>query len=121
MAFQRLKQFKDLEFSYDAPAGMTVKFYSDIVAGVQGPMALACTLAFAATTGRVTATLPLDAGATGATAASPLIEGTLYQVVVTSTGIVRLFGGLVRARQVGTWFNGANKESWTSLESGIGI
>jgi hypothetical protein len=122
MAFQRLKQFKDIELSYDATAAMTVKFYTDISAGVQGNMALVCTLTFPATTGRNTYTAPLDAGSTGATSATvPLIEGTLYQVVITSTGIVRLFGGLIRARQIGTWFNGANHESWTSLEQGIGI
>jgi hypothetical protein len=124
MAFQRVKQFKDIELSYDAPAGLTLKFYSDMPgtsSGTNAAMALAATLTFPATTGRQTLTLPLDAGATGATAGGAYIEGTLYRVVITSTGIVRLFGGLVRARAIGTWFTGVNQESWTTQEQGIGI
>ena len=124
MAFQRVKQFKDLELSYDAPSGMTVKFYTDMPgtsSGTNGAQALACTVNFPATTGRQTFTMPLDAGSSASSAAQNYIEGTLYKVLITSTGVVRLFGGVVRCRAIGTWFNGANAESWNSQEQGVGI
>lgn len=118
MAFQRVKQFKDIELSYDSPAAVTVKFYTDMTAGVQGPLALQKSLNFPATSGRQTLALPLDTSGP-----ATYVEGTLYRVEVTGAGVVRLYGGLVRARAIGVWFNGASTppESWSSSEQGIGI
>ena len=126
MAFQRVKQYKDIELSYDAPAGLTLKFYTDMPgtsAGLNTTMVLAVTLAFPATVGRQTMTLPLDAGPTGAVPNAGYAEGTLYRVGILSTGIVRLFGGIVRARAIGTWLNGGTgvNECWSTQEQGIGI
>ena len=126
MAFNRVKQFKDIELVYDAPSGLTLTFYTDMPGAsgaAQGAMTLRVTLTFPATTGRQTLTLPLDGSATGGAGSAPYnpIEGTLYKVSVASTGVVRLFAGLVRARPIGTWLNGANNEVWTMQEQGIGI
>jgi hypothetical protein len=126
MAFQKVKQFKDIELVYDSVAALTVKFYTDMPGtsgAAQGTMTLRATLTFPATTGRATYTAALDDGSTGANGTAPFnpIEGTLYKVVMTSTDVVRLFGGVVRARPIGTWFNGANGEVWTTQEQGIGI
>ncbi len=112
MAFERVKQFKDLEFSYDAPNGMTVKVYTDMPGST---MALRKTLSYPATTGRQTKVMPLDQPA------GVYVEGTLYRIEVTSTGVVRLFGGILRARPIGVYLDGGNGEIWQTQELGIGI
>lgn len=107
--------FKDIELAYDAPSGLTLKFYTDMpIEGTPGSLALRATLSFPATSGRQTCVLPLD------TTGDP-IEGTLYQIEITSTGIVRLFGGLLRVRGIGVWINGANGERWKTLPEAIGV
>lgn len=110
MAFTRMKEWKDLELEYDAPSGMEVTVYTDFTGNTQGVVASRAVLEFPATTGRATYTLGLDG-----------IFGTLIRFKITSAGIVRLYGGIVRARSIGVFFNGANGEIWTSQEMGIGI
>lgn len=107
MAFQRVKTFKDIELYYDAPAGFSLVFYTDMPGSA---MAVRATLPFPASSGRRTHTLPLDG-----------IEGTLYRLKITSTGVVRLFGGVLRARAIGVYLDGANSEIWDTQEQGVGI
>lgn len=106
----RLKQLKDLELYYDAPAGLTMQVLSDVVGNVQGALAVAATLNFPATAGRQTFTLPLDN-----------IYGTLVQFHAASGGVVKLFGGVLRVLDIGVWFFGGNGEVWDSLPLSIGI
>lgn len=113
MSLHRVKQFKDIELSYDAPVGLTLKFYTDMPAGTPN-MQLRATLSFPASSGRRTHTLPLDAGGS-------YPEGTLYRVEVTSTGVVKLYGGILRVRGIGVYIDGANGERWSTQESGIGV
>lgn len=108
--FTRLKELKDLELFYDAAQILTMVVKTDFAANVQGQLATAATLAFPASAGRSTYTLPLDN-----------LFGTLIQFAASSTGIVKLYGGILRARSIGVYFNGANNETWTSQPMGIGI
>lgn len=115
MAFTRVKQFKDIELVYDATATLTVKFYTDISAGVIGStLTLIKTVTFPVSTGRRTDVQPLDT-----TGVFP--EGTLYKVVISSAAAFRLFGGIVRGRSIGTFVNGVNGETWETTEQGVGI
>ena len=109
MPLQRVKQFKDIEIEYESVSGMSVLFYTDMPGTA---MALRATLAFAATTTRRTLTLPLDG-----------IEGTLFQVKITSAGVVRLYGGVVRVKPIGVYFDGGSTpaEIWSTQEQGIGV
>jgi hypothetical protein len=111
VALHRVKQFKDIELSYDAASGLTVKFYSDMPGGA---MALRSTLSFPSSSGRRTYTAPLDSS-------GAYTEGTLYRVEVTSTGVARLFGGVVRARGIGVYIDGTQNERWQTQELGIGV
>jgi hypothetical protein len=112
VAFSRTKQFKDIEFSYDAPSGFTLKFYTDMPGSTMTERA---SLSFPSSTGRRTYTLPLVDGA------GAHLEGTLYRVKITSTGVVRLFGGVLRARAIGVYLDGAAAETFETQEQGIGI
>jgi hypothetical protein len=117
VALHRVKQFKDLELSYDAAdaSGMTVTFYTDMPSsGGTNIMALRKTLTFPQSSGRRTYTLPLDT-------ASAYPEGTLYRIQVASAGVVKLYGGVMRVRGIGVYFDGANSESWRTQDIGIGI
>lgn len=112
MAFERLKEFKDLELFYDSVAALVMVVKTDVVAvnTVQGQLATAATLNFPLSAGRTTYTLPLDG-----------VYGTLVQFIASSTGVVKLYGGVLRARNIGVYFNGANGEIWTSQPMGLGI
>jgi hypothetical protein len=109
MALQRVKQFKDIELEYEAVAAMTVTFLTDMPGSA---MALRATLNFPLTTTRRTLTLPLDG-----------IEGTLFQVKIVSTAVVRLYGGVVRVKPIGVYFDGGSTpaEIWQTQEQGIGV
>lgn len=95
--------------SYDAPSGFSLVFSTDMPGAA---MAARATLAFPASSGRRTHTLPLDN-----------IEGTLFKVKVTSTGVVRLFGGVVRVKPISVYFDGGSTpaEIWQTQEQGVGI
>ncbi len=108
-AMLRLKQLKDLELVYDAPAGLDAEVYTDVVGNTQGAMGLVTTLAFPATSGKQTYTLPLDN-----------IFGTLYRVRMPSDGRVILYSGILRVLDIGTSFFGQNGEVWDSLVMNIG-
>lgn len=121
MAFQRVKQFKDVEVHYDAPQGVRLIFYTDMPGSA---MAERKRFDLPASTGRKTFTVPLDG-----------IEGTLYKArwtAVRAGGInddsgsitskeLRLFGGVLRSRAIGVYLDTANGEYWETQESGIGI
>jgi len=109
MALQRVKQFKDIELEYEAVAAMTVTFLTDMPGSA---MAVRATLTFPLTTTRRTLTLPLDG-----------IEGTLFQVKIVSTAVVRLYGGVVRVKPIGVYFDGGSTpaEVWYTQEQGIGV
>lgn len=105
---QRVKEFKDLELHYYAPSGLFVEFWTDMPGTAP---ALRTTLNFPPSTGtRRVHTLPLDG-----------FEGNLYRIKVRSGGVVKLFGGVLRVRPIGVYFEGANGEVWDSLEQGIGV
>jgi hypothetical protein len=96
MAFERVFLAGIIELEYDAPAGATVLFYTDLPGNA---IALRETLAVPASTTRRTAKFRLK----GTT------KGKLYRVKVTSTGRVILYGGRVYLRSLGlssewAWF-----------------
>jgi hypothetical protein len=113
MAFERVKQFKDLELEYDMVSGGTLKVYTDMPGT---PMALKRTMNIPVSVGTRTYVFPLDQATDGG-----ILEGTLIKFRIESPGIVRLFGGVVRVRPIGTYFNGANGEIWETLELALGI
>ena len=111
MAFDRVKEYKDITIDYNAASGATLLFYTDMPGGA---MALRKTIALPATTTRTTRTYGLDA--TGI-----LPEGTLHRVKITSTAVVRLYGGHLRVRPIGVYFDGAAGEFWETLDTGLGV
>jgi len=106
----RLKEFKDVELYYDATQPLTLYVYSDVVGAVQGALAIAATLTFPATSGRQTYTLPLDG-----------IYGTLTRFRAVSEGRVILFGGVMRVKDIGTFFFGQHGEVWDSGPLSVGM
>jgi hypothetical protein len=107
--FQRVKELKDIELFYASTVDTTVTVSTDMPGGT---VAVRKTLNFPNTSGtRKTLTLPLD------------IEGTLFKVRAAPglSGIAKLFGGIVRARAIGVYLDGANGEFWESQEQGVGI
>jgi hypothetical protein len=113
MAFERVKQYKDVEFEYDMVSGGTLKVYTDMPGT---PMALKRTKSIPASVGTRTYVFPLDEVADGG-----ILEGTLIKFRIESSGIVRLFGGVYRVRPIGVYFNGANGEIWETLELPLGL
>lgn len=98
-----VNEFKDILWTYSAPAGATVQFYTDMPGRV---LTLRATLTLAATTAdRENQRSNLDG-----------IEGRIYKVKVTSPGVVRLFAGILRHRPIGEYFDGANGEFWETTE-----
>ncbi len=110
MSFERYKEAKDLGLEYDAISGLQMTVYGDVAAGVQGAVASIAVLNFPATVGRQTYVLPLDN-----------LFGTLFRFKATSGGIVKLYGGYIRLRAIGVYFDGAHGEIWSSQEQGVGI
>lgn len=102
----KVNQFKDIELEYDAPAGFTLLFSTDMPGGA---MATRKTITVPLSTGRKTGTFPLDT-----TGVMP--EGTMCKLSASSTGVVRLFGGHIRVRNIGTYFDGSNSETWETQE-----
>lgn len=102
-----VNQFKDMTLEYDAPSGATLYVYTDMP-GVT--MALQRTFSIPATTGRQTYVFAFDGPSRN------VIEGTLLQLKITSTGVVRLFKGMVRQRRIGVYFDGARGEIWQTIE-----
>jgi len=107
VAFERVKQFKDLTLRYQSAQTLTVQVY------VNGSAAPSRTLSYPASATPANYTEPLDV--TG------LLEGTLIRFRFESAGIVRLLAGKVRARPIGTYFDGANNEVWETTDLGLGI
>lgn len=104
----RVKQFKDLTLKYDAPSGMTVTIFRYLAGS--GMTQWGQPLQFPPSTGTRTHTVPLDG-----------LDAILIKLRVTSTGIVRLHGGVIRLRPLGVYFDGSNGEVWETQELGFGI
>lgn len=94
----RIKEYKDVQLEYDAVSGLTFKFSTDMPGNA---LALRKTLSFPASSGRKSFTLPLDG-----------TEGNLYQPRIESSGVVKLYAGMIRMREIGTYFDGAQGEFW---------
>jgi hypothetical protein len=108
MPLERVKQFKDTTIEYDAPAGFTLTIYRYMTG--TGPIQWGNPIAFPASVGTRTYTAPLDG-----------LEAILLKFRATSTGIVRLLGGVIRLRPIGVYFDGAQGEVWETQEMGFGI
>ena len=108
MAFERVKQFKDIIVDYDAPSGASLKIYTDMPGGTMAQRLT--TLTLPATTGRQTKALALDG-----------TEGTLVRFEWSSTGVLRLYGATLRMRPVGVYLDGAAGEVWKTQELGFGV
>ena len=78
VVLKHVNQFKDVWFSYDAPAGFTLELYTDMGAG--DPQR---TIVFPATTGTEKHTRSCESS-------GALLEGTLIRPRITSTGTSRL-------------------------------
>lgn len=115
MAYDRVSEFGSIMLDYSAPSGMTVKVYVWLEGAVNSGVA-AKTLTFPAAAKRTRKTLPLNDGAP----ATPL-EGTYYQVEVTSAGVFRLFDGEITHRPVPIYRDGSSTpaEKWLSPELAI--
>jgi hypothetical protein len=107
VAWERVKQLKDVTLEYEAASAVSLKVYTDMPGSA---VALRATLTFPATSGRQTKTLPLDGH-----------EGTLIKWEATSAGVFRLYGGSFRARPVGTYIDGSVGEKWMTQEMSIGL
>ncbi|MBM3744161.1 MAG: hypothetical protein FJW34_00015 [Acidobacteria bacterium] len=107
MPLERVKEFKDTTFKYDAPAGwaLEIKRY---MTGTG--LTVWQTINFPASSGVRTYTAPLDG-----------LEAILIKLKAMSTGVVRLHGGVIRFRAIGVYFDGANGEIWETQELGFGI
>lgn len=103
-------QFKDLELHYDATAAVTVTFWTDLPGGT---VTSRRSLTFPATTGREVLRLPFDDS--GNSYALP--EGRIFKVRMTvASGVLRLFGGILRGRRLGEYIDGTQGEIWETLE-----
>jgi len=111
MGFERVKQFKDVTIDYDAVSGATLLVYTDMPGAA---MAQRKSISLPSTSTRVTKSHGLDTDGV-------LPEGTLIRFKITSTGVVRLYGGVVRLRPIGVYFDGANGEFWETTEMGFGV
>ena len=115
MAFERVKQFKDVTITYDAPSGFTLKVYTDLPGGSMPAIASPRrSLSFPSSTGRKTYTATFDNSGSW-------LEGNIIRYRAESSGTVRLFGGSVLAREIGLYFDGGNGEVWDSGELTIGL
>jgi hypothetical protein len=92
----RIIEFKDLEMDYDAVSGMTVTLSTDQPGNAMG---VRKTLSYPSSSGRRVHTLPVDGA-----------SGNLYSVKATSTGVTKLYAGVLRGRAIGVYFDGANGE-----------
>jgi len=102
---ENVKQFKDVTITFEAPSGGTFKVYTDMPGGV---MTLGRVITLPTTTSRTEKTFPLD---------NPtLLEGKLIQFRCESGGIVRLLGGSIRFRKIGTYIDGTVGEVWQTQE-----
>jgi hypothetical protein len=106
---EKVKQFKEVTLDYDAVNGATLTVYTDLPGG--GATSLRRTISLPSSTGRRTYTAALDKTSDGG-----ILEGTLIRFKITSSGIVRLFGGTLRLRHLGVYFDGSQGEVWESQD-----
>ena len=102
----KMNQFKDVNLVYDAPSGLTLYLYAD------GSASPARTLTFPASTGTRAWTEPTDVPG--------LLEAKTLKFRGTSPGIVRLYGGSIRWRALGVYFDGSNEEVWETQDLAFG-
>jgi hypothetical protein len=108
MAYDRISEFGSVSLDYSAASSLTVKFYTALEGAV---LSLAKTLTFPSLASRGQRTLSLE----DASPATP-VEGSEFQVEISSSGVFRLFGGKVSHRPIPVYINGAAtpSEKWLS-------
>lgn len=110
MAYDRVSELGSLTLDYSAGSGMTVQVYVWLEGAINSGVPTK-TLTFPAAAKRTQVTLPLDDLAP----ATP-VEGSYWQISVTSAGVFRLFGGKLTHRPIPVYRNGAASpaEKWLS-------
>lgn len=110
MAYDRVSELGSITLDYSAPSGLTVKLYVWLE-GAVNPGVATRTLTFPAAAKRTKFTATLE----DAAPTTP-IEGSYWQVEVTSAGVFRLFGGEIEFRPIPVYRNGAAtpSEKWLS-------
>jgi hypothetical protein len=99
---ENVKQFKDVTLTYYAPNGGTFEIETDMPGSA---FALRRTITLdTVTDDRKTQTWPLDDPS--------LLEGKLFKPKISSTGVVILYSGFVRARLVGEYIDGGAGDVW---------
>jgi hypothetical protein len=108
MAYDRVSEFGHVMLDYSAAAALTCKVYTALEGAT---LTLAKTLTFPLSATRTQRTLSLEDGSP-----STPVEGSQFQVEITSTGIFRLFGGKITHRPIPVYVNGAAtpSEKWLS-------
>ena len=110
MAFRKVWQFKEATYDYSSNGDTAANFYTDLPGGAMASRD-ADTMPSTGNT-RKTITIPLDG-----------IEGSLFrpELVPGAATQLRLFGGVVHARPIGVYIDGARGEIWTSQEMSLGV
>ena len=109
MAFERVKQFKEITGLYESTGACTMLVTTDLE-----PAGRSFTLATAST--RTPFTCPLDVAGSGG-----ILEGNWIKVKWTPTAIFRLYGATVKVRPIGVYIDGAKNEIWDIQEEGLGV
>jgi hypothetical protein len=99
----RVNQLRGIQLDYDLPSGGSLTVSSDLPGGA---MTVRRTIALTATTDRTRIFIPLDTP-------TP-VEGGAFEFRITSAGVGRLYAGIVEARVVGAYIEGARGEYWDS-------
>jgi hypothetical protein len=110
LGFPGVKQIAFLEMDIEAAATVTWEVHSDLPSN---PIAQRATGTFAATSGRASVKIPVDAAGT--------VEGKLLRVLLSSTSIFSLAWIKVWYRRIGVYRDGANGEVWELPESAVGF
>lgn len=113
MPSYRVKELKDITLEYHATGGTaTFKVYSDLPGGAMALRTLPAGGTMAITTTPASLTLPADG-----------LEGNLFQFEAVPGALcqLRLFGGVVRWRPIGTFLDGSKGEIWKTREMSFGI
>ena len=113
MAFERVKQFKEITGQYLSDGDCTLLVTTDFE-----PSGRSFTLAASTGTTRTPFTCPLDKASSGG-----ILEGNWIKVKWTpgSSTIFRLYGATVKVRPIGVYLVGSKGETWTVQEEGLGV
>lgn len=113
MAFDRVKQFKEVTFDYESPdAAVPLSVLTDMPGGAMAVRSWPGSLTgLPVTTTRRTYTLPMDG-----------IEGTLVQFKTTLpfAGKLKIYGAVCQVRPVGLYIDGVAKQIWETQPLDLG-